>query len=109
AFDQGLVTEPGVEIYRLFVQVGWILAPIVCGLAVLLALGYARKARVWTIVLSVLTTLWAIGTAHALSSTTADESDRPGIGLYVVIAASVAALIVAIVTRKSTAPSSSPA
>jgi hypothetical protein len=107
-FDQGLAPTGG-GLYRPFVQVGWILAPIVCALAVLLSLGYARKAHVWTIVLSLLTTLWAIGTAHFLSATLEGESDSPGAGLYVVIAASAVALIVAIITRKSSAASSSPA
>ena len=101
-FDQGLA---GADLYRPFVQVGWILAPTVCVLAVLLSLGYARKARIWTIVLALLTMLWAIGTAHALSASTAGETDSPAAGLYVVIAASAVALIVAIAARKPTAAS----
>ncbi|HEY0518011.1 MAG TPA: hypothetical protein VGC84_00850, partial [Ilumatobacteraceae bacterium] len=105
-FDQGLA---GADLYRPFVQVGWILAPIVCALAVLLTLGYARKVRVWTIVLALVTTLWAIGTAHALSASTDGETDSPAAGLYVVIAASAVAFVIAIVTRKSTAASQPPA
>ena len=101
-FDQGLA---GADLYRPFVQVGWILAPIVGVLAVLLSLGYARKARVWTIVLGALTTLWAIGTAHALTGSTPGEKDSPGSGLYVVILATAVAFVVAIVARKSPDPS----
>lgn len=105
-FDQGLA---GADLYRPFVQVGWILAPIVGALATLLALGYAQRVRIWTIVLALLTTLWAIGTAHALSASTDGESDSPAAGLYVVIAASAVAFVIAIVARKSAAASSPPA
>jgi hypothetical protein len=106
AFDQGL---QGGGLYRAFVQYGWILAPIVCALAALLSLGYVRKARAWTIVLALLATLWAIATANALSSTSGGETDKPAAGLFVVIAATAVAFIVAIVARKSTASSQAPA
>ena len=104
AFDQGL---QGADLCRPFVQFGWILAPIVCALAALLSLGYVRRARVWTIVLALLTTLWAIGTAHAVSATTDGETDHPAAGLFVVIAASAVAFIIAIVARKATVASRS--
>jgi len=105
AFDQGL---QGAGLYRPFVQVGWILAPIVCALAALLSQGYARKARAWTIVLAVLTTLWAIGTAHSFSVPADSETHHPAAGIFVVIAASAVALIVAIMARKPTVALPSP-